>query len=70
MPLKAKEGCCEEQADGAPDFGYFPCNRLCDGKHYRHKYRHSEGTFRFCEPHAYHSVKNRNFEEVPDVPVG
>jgi hypothetical protein len=65
MPLEAKPDCCQEQADGAPDFGYFPCNKPSDGKLYKHKYS-GEGPYRFCEPHAFHSVKNRNFEGVSD----
>jgi hypothetical protein len=61
---EASEGCCQEQADvGFSMDVYFPCNRPSDGKLYKHKHS-GEGPYRFCEPHAFHSVQNRNFEEV------
>jgi hypothetical protein len=65
MALEANPGCCQEQADHAPSWGYFPCNKPSDGKLYRQKYT-GEGPYRFCEMHAWHSVQNRNFEEVKD----
>jgi hypothetical protein len=66
VALEANPGCCQEQADGAPGWGYFPCNKPSDGKLYRPKYR-AEGPYRFCEMHASHSLKNRNFEVVTDA---
>jgi hypothetical protein len=63
--FQAKEGCCQEQADVPSLTVYLPCNKPSDGKLYRHKFS-GEGPYRFCDQHAWHSVKNRNFEEVPN----